>query len=115
MRVEPWECLAFFILSANKNITNTNNNMESIAAAFNSGAALSGGRYPFPRPCDIAKQGEQGKAKLEGLKLGLKKGTKIYRAADDVYSGKLALNALAEKPFLSETLKELTPTVRRRR
>ncbi len=80
MRVDPWECLVFFILAARTPIEKTHQRMESIAEAFATGPALSNGRYPFPRPEEVAS--DSGKSKLEQLDLGLMaKRTYIHQAA----------------------------------
>ena len=48
MRVDPWECLVFFILSANNNLPRVQRDMERIAHAF--GEPIGGSRSTFPRP-----------------------------------------------------------------
>ena len=48
MRVDPWECLVFFILSAKNNIPRVQRDMERIAEAF--GELVGGGRFTFPSP-----------------------------------------------------------------
>ena len=47
-RVDPWECLVFFILSANNNIPRIQKDMERIATAF--GEPVYGSRSTFPVP-----------------------------------------------------------------
>ena len=48
MRVDPWECLAFFILSANNNIPRIQRDMERIADLF--GEPIGGGALDLSRP-----------------------------------------------------------------
>ena len=100
MRVDPWECLVFFILSVRKPIKRTHDDMEAIAAAFSSETPLGNGRHPFPAPRDLAAGNAQGMEKLKALRspLGLSKERKTYRAALAVHSGQLDLDRLSAKP-----------------
>ena len=91
MRVDPWECLVFFILSANNNIPSIQRDMERIAGAF--GRPVGGGRFTFPSPEVLGR--ESALAELEAMKLGLDKHGKLHEAAGAVASGKLDLAALA--------------------
>ena len=91
MRVDPWECLVFFILSANNNIPRIQRDMERIAKAF--GEPAGGGRFTFPSPGVLGR--DSALAELEALKLGLEKHGKLHEAAGTVASGKLDLEALA--------------------
>ena len=56
MRVDPWECLVFFILSAHNHFRShvatrpTASAMDEIASAFWEGEPQPHGRYHFPRP-----------------------------------------------------------------
>ena len=62
MRVDPWECLVFFILSAHNHSQShiatapTANAMDEIARSFWKGGRRQRGRYPFPSPKDIGTQ-----------------------------------------------------------
>ena len=107
MRVDPWECLVFFILSPIKPIQGIQGNMEQIAAAF-SGQPIGYGatRYPFPRPSTIL-QHPWGLDILNALGFGLDKGTKVYKAAKAVDSGALDLDALAKAMSLQQVLTAL--------
>ena len=69
MRVNPWECLVFFILAARTPIEKTQQRMDESASAFSTGAALANGRHPFPNPEDVGS--DSGLAILNRLDLGL--------------------------------------------
>ena len=62
MRVDPWECLVFFILSAHNHsqshiaTTPTANAMDEIARSFWKDGRRQRGRYPFPSPKEIETQ-----------------------------------------------------------
>ena len=88
MRVDPWECLVFFILSANNSISRIQRDMERIASAF--GEPIGGSRFSFPGPGVLGR--ESALVGLEELSLGLAKGRKICWAAGAVLSGRLDLN-----------------------
>ena len=82
MRVDPWECLVFFILAVQRPIAWTQRQMEAIAQAFSNGAPpVTNGRYIFPTPPTIMNAQSKGSDKLRGLGLGLQKDKNIYRAA----------------------------------
>ena len=91
MRVDPWECLVFFILSANNNIPRIQRDMERIAVTF--GSPVDSSRSTFPGPGVMCQ--ESSLMALEGLRLGLDKGSKVQQAAQAVNMGRLDLNALA--------------------
>ena len=94
MRVDPWECLVFFILSANNNIPRIHRDMERIATAF--GEPIGGSRSTFPVPGVLVQ--ENVLAGLEELGLGLDKGSKIHWSARSVLSRKLDLRDLTREP-----------------
>ena len=94
MRVDPWECLVFFILSANNNIPRIQRDMERIARAF--GEPIGGSRSTFPSPGVLGR--ESALVGLEGLGLGLDKGRKIGMAAGELLSGRLDLESLVREP-----------------
>ena len=60
MRVDPWECLVFFIMSAHNHAqvrvptSPTARRMDEIAAEFWNAPRWSHQRYPFPTPADVA-------------------------------------------------------------
>ena len=106
MRVDPWECLVFFILSANNNIPRVQRDMERIAHAF--GEPIGGSRSTFPGPGVLGR--ESALVGLEGLSLGLNKGKKIGRAAGEILSGSLDLESLvleASHRLVTDKLKAL--------
>lgn len=105
MRVDPWECLVFFILSPLKSIDLIQDDMEKIASKFRSRPSLGNGRHPFPSASAIADEGSQGRRKLDDLPLGLSKGPKIYEAARGVHRGSPDLGRLVKEP--SNALAEL--------
>ncbi len=94
MRVDSWECLVFFILSANNNIPRIQRDLERVASAF--GNPISKSRSTFPGPGVLGQ--ESALAGLEGLGLGLDKGSKIHWAARALVSGRFDLEALAQEP-----------------
>ena len=98
MRVDPWECLVFFICSANTGIPRIHECMEKISTAFGTPVSLTRRtRHTFPKPNDICNE-ESGFEKLKGLRLGLDKETRIHQAAIAVSSGDLNLDVLATEP-----------------
>ena len=109
MRVDPWECLVFFILSVRKRIEHTHRDVEAIAAAFSGGTSVGDGRHSFPTPRDIAEGKPQGLRKLSALPspLGLSKETKIYEAALAVHFRKLEFDRLAAEPSSTNAAAEL--------
>ena len=71
MRIDPWECLVFFILSAHNHYQSrvptapTANSIDEIAERFWDDGPWAHNRYPFPSPTDVGSQG--GLAKLQEL------------------------------------------------
>ena len=67
MRVDPWECLVFFILSAHNHYqarvptAPTANSMDKIAERFWEGESCPHDRYPFPSPQEVASPSGLGK------------------------------------------------------
>ena len=94
MSDDPWECLVFFILSANNNIPRIQRDMERIARAF--GEPIGGSRSTFPGPGVLGR--ESALVGLEELNLGLGKGMKIGSAAGEILSGRLDLESLVREP-----------------
>ena len=94
MRVDPWECLVFFILSANNNIPRIQRDMERIARSF--GEPIGGSRSTFPGPGVLGR--ESALVGLEELNLGLGKGMKIGWVAGEILSGRLDLESLVREP-----------------
>ena len=97
MRVDPWECLVFFILARNAGIKPTQSRMEKIADTFKCGIRLQNDRHPFPMPEDMLAPSQDGLGKLTALGLGLDKHTKIFEAAECVKSSGRVAIALQKK------------------
>ncbi len=96
LRQEPWECLVAYICSANSNIKRIHQVLENMAAAFGDPIDLKGiRRYAFPGPAALAAAGE---AELRHLGLGFR-APYVDRAAQEVASGDLDLNALVRLPY----------------
>ena len=103
MRVDPWECLVFFILSANNNIPRIQRDMERIADAF--GERVGGSR---PGPATLGR--DPALAGLMALRLGLDKHAKLHRAALAVSARRVNPKALTLEPShqsVTETLRAL--------
>ena len=79
MQVDPWECLVFFILSANRNIKFASDKMETIADKFG-GLDVGNSRHRFPMAEDVSSDG--GEAKLQEANLGRDKLRYIIGAAN---------------------------------
>ena len=109
MRIDPWECLVFFILTANAEIDQAKQNMERIAGEFRTSPPLdgyNGTRYAFPKPSDLCGRGVL--EKLESLRLGLEdKAPRINEAAFAVRSRQLDLNALRNEPDVQKVIGKL--------
>ena len=71
MRVDPWECLVFFILSAHNHDRSrvptalTASSVDKIAERFWNGEPWTYDRFPFPSPEEVGSQ--SGLAKLQEL------------------------------------------------
>ena len=71
MRVDPWECLVFFVLSAHNHYRTrvptalTANSMDEIAERFWEDGRWENNRYPFPRAEEVGS--ERGLAILQEL------------------------------------------------
>ncbi len=109
MRTDPWECLVFFILTANAEIDQSKENMERIARKFRTSQPLDGSketRYAFPMPSDLCERGAL--EKLERLNFGLEdKAARIYEAACAVRRGQLDLNTLKKEPDVIKVIQKL--------
>ncbi len=100
MRVDPWECLAFFILSTNTDISTTQKRMESIADKLgNAVRSDAADRRTFPTPCEIDNQGVEALSQMNNLNFGLDKDAKIYASAIWISTKKLILDSLRKKPY----------------
>ena len=109
MRIDPWECLVFFILTARSDIDRAMQNMERIASEFRSSPSLEGHdgpRYRFPRPQDLC----EGDAleRLNRVIVGLRsKGPRIHRASRAAYSPYFDLDTLKNTPDVRDVVTKL--------
>ena len=106
MRVDPWECLVFFILSARTDISITQRRMEAIANVLGIPLSDASARHAFPTPSEIDLSGVAALSKMVDLHLGLDKDAKVYCSAIWISSNKLVLDSLANRPF-DKVLREL--------
>ena len=85
MRVDPWECLVFFLLARRAEVEVTHQRMEDIANKFGEGQEpLENGRYPFPSAEVVGSL--SGLDKLKELTLGFPKAaTYIHNAGQAVH------------------------------
>ena len=97
LRQEPWECLVSYICSQNNNIDRIAVIVNVLADRFGDSLTLDGVRLnAFPPPQRLLDVGE---AELNGLKLGLNRGGRIYAVARDIVEGELDLGALRCVPY----------------
>lgn len=87
---DPWETLASFILSSNKQISHIRQMIKAIC--FNFGTQLEGvgGRYGFPSPEILSEKSE---SQLRNLKLGYR-APYLLAASRAIASGSLNLSSL---------------------
>ena len=91
MRIDPWECLVFFILSARSPIKRIHDNMENLSRYF--GKRVNDTRYTFPKPKELV---DLSAVELQKPLVGLKSyGQKVHQAAKSVEDGSLDLDVLA--------------------
>ncbi len=105
MRIDPWECLVFFILSVRSRISRAQDNMERLLDKFSSSVnpdhAL---RRAFPNARNLAGAGL---GELKELLVGLSVyGPRIQQAAEAVSNGWIDLDALTKMSY-SQVIKEL--------
>ena len=103
---DPWECMASYICSANNSVPRIIEIVESIARELGDTIELCGDlRYTFPSPKTVFGAGVE---RLENLRLGLDRHSKIYEAAKRICDGELDLNSLTQ-PNVSydETIRQL--------
>ena len=97
LRQDPWECLVSYICSQNNNIDRIAEIVDLLARNYGIPSALDGVRLnAFPSPQRLV---EVGRAELDGLNLGLHRGSRIYQVAKSVTEGDLDLNALYRLPY----------------
>lgn len=98
LRQEPWECLASFICSSNKQITQIKQMISLICENFGERTPAPSGCGPvfaFPSPDKLARLSETG---LRRCKLGFR-APFLLGAAKAVAGGKLDLRAVALMPY----------------
>lgn len=106
MRTDPWECLVFFILTANSTIELSQRRMEQIATEFRVSPPLGDSdRYPFPRPSDLCERGAL--EKMRSLNFGLDKETKVHETASVVHRRQPYLNAMKTMSNIYDVIKGL--------
>ena len=97
LRQDPWECLVSYICSQNNSIDRIAEIVDLLAHNFGDPLALDRVRLnSFPSPQRLV---EVGRAELDGLNLGLHRGSRIYQVAKAVTEGDLDLNALSSLPY----------------
>lgn len=97
LRQDPWECLVSYICSQNNNIDRIASIADMLAGKYGDPSVLDG--VPcnsFPSPQRLFEVGE---TELDGLGLGLNRGSLIWTVARDVTEGRLDLNALSRLPY----------------
>ena len=106
MRIDPWECLVFFILSAGTDIKRIQGNMENLSNKFGAAVNLSGSqRCAFPTPEQLSEVGE---TELKRLIVGFNRNaTATYRTIMSVQNGCLSIAELRKMTYERAT-KELT-------
>ncbi len=107
MRISPWECLVFFILSVRSPICRTKDNIERLSRGLASPLLVNlddSRRLAFPDARDVARTGL---GKLKELLVGLPDyGPRVKKAGEAVSSGRIDFDALAQTPC-SQTVSEL--------
>ena len=105
MRIEPWECLVFFILSVRSPISRAQDNIERLSDQFSSPVNLDHARRrAFPNCGNLAGAGLW---ELKELLVGLSDyGPRVHQAAEAVSSKWIDLDALTKMSY-SQVIKEL--------
>lgn len=85
MRVDPWECSVFFILSRQNTVNVTHRDMETISKRGVAKKPGDGARSPFPAPQKIAQAGPTGIPRRP---------REIFEAAQSVADLSISLDAL---------------------
>ena len=94
LRQDPWECMVAYICSPNNNVKRISVIVESIAIELGECIELNGEvRYTFPTCKQVLAAGIR---RLEKLKLGLDRHSKIFAAAKRVCGCELNLYKLAQ-------------------
>ena len=97
LRQDPWECLVSYICSQNNNIDRIAGIIELLANQYGAPLTLHGLKFnSFPSPSRLMEVGEE---ELNGLGLGLNRGSLIWTVAKDVTKGDLDLDTLHRSPY----------------
>ena len=97
LRQDPWECLVYYICSQNNSISRISEIVNTLAKNYGTPLSLDGVESrSLPTPRRLLEVGE---TELNCLKLGLGRGSLIYKVARDVTEGGLDLNALYRLPY----------------
>ena len=96
LRQDPWECLVAYICSQRNDIDGITKILNKLACRYGEPVTLGGVTCnSFPSPKRLAKVG---KTTLEGVDLGLSRGSRIHEVAEHTTEGTLDLSALARWP-----------------
>jgi N-glycosylase/DNA lyase len=98
LRQEPWECLASFILSSTKQISQIQQIISLLCEAYGEPVAVPSGAAPvrrFPSPAQLAHLGE---AELRACKMGFR-APYLLTTANTIVSGRLDLDELYQLPL----------------
>ena len=96
LRIEPWECLVSFILSANSNLRRIHQVMEKLSESFGDPISMDGQvRHTFPTPSQLAEASER---ELRMLGLGFR-APYVAQATRLVLEGRLDLEQLTRLPY----------------
>jgi len=97
LRQDPWECLISYVCSQNNSIDRISGIVDLLANCYGDPLVLDGVRLnSFPSPRCLV---EVGNAELDGLKLGLHRGSRIYQLARAVTEGDLDLATLSHLAY----------------
>ena len=92
LRQDPWECLVSYICSQDNSIDRIAGIVDLLAGKYGDTLTLDGVTLnSFPSPRRLLEAGEK---ELNGLRLGLNRGSLIWKVAKDVTEGSLDLDSL---------------------
>ena len=98
LRQDPWECLASYICSQNNSIDRIAGVTGLLAERYGTPMVMDGLYLnSFPPPQAMVEVGE---AELNGLQLGLNRGSRLHELAGAVVSGELDLDSLRILPYV---------------
>jgi N-glycosylase/DNA lyase len=101
LRQAPWECLASFILSSNKQIVQIQQIIETLCQRYGEPLPVCVGFQSVPRAFPSAERlASATEAELRGCKMGFR-APYLLAAARAVADGRLDLNRLAQQPLES--------------